>query len=133
MIDLSPLNGFVRQPPFTMETAASVLLSVREGDFLTSVDLKDAYFQIPIHRSSRKWLRFTSDGTVHQFKVLCFGLSTAPQVFTRVFAGMSDWAHPCGIRLLRYLDGRLADPGFLGDQGQTARPRTALALSLAFL
>ena len=35
MIDLSPLNGFVRQPPFTMETAASVLLSIREGDFLT--------------------------------------------------------------------------------------------------
>ena len=26
--------------------------------------------------------------------------------------------------------GRLADPGLLGDQGQTARPKTALALSL---
>ena len=27
VIDLSPLNGFVRQTPFTIETAASVLLS----------------------------------------------------------------------------------------------------------
>ena len=27
---------------------------VREGDFLASLDLKDAYFQIPIHGSSRK-------------------------------------------------------------------------------
>ena len=52
VIDLSPLNGFVRQTPFEMEAAASVLLSVREGDFLASMDLKDAYFQIPIHRSS---------------------------------------------------------------------------------
>ena len=34
VIDLSPLIGFVRQTPFKMETAASVLLSVREGDFL---------------------------------------------------------------------------------------------------
>ena len=52
VIDLSPLNGFVRQTPFKVETAASVLLSFREGDFLASVDLKDAYFQIPVHWSS---------------------------------------------------------------------------------
>ena len=43
-------------------------------------------------------------GMVYQFRALCFGLSTAPQVFTRVFAAMSAWAHSHGIRLLRYLD-----------------------------
>ena len=104
MIDLSHLNDFVQLTPFKMETVASVLLSVREGDFLASLDLKDAYFQIPIHGSSRKLLRFMSEGTVYQFKALCFGLSTAPQVFTRVFAAVSAWAHARGIRLLRYLD-----------------------------
>ena len=81
-----------------------VLLSVREGDFLASLDLKDAYFQFPIHGSSRKLLRFMSEGTVYQFKALCFGLLTAPQVFTRVFAAVSALAHSCEIRLLRYLD-----------------------------
>ena len=34
--------------------------------------------------SSGKFLRFVAFGEVCQFKVLCFGLSTAPQVFTRV-------------------------------------------------
>ena len=87
-----------------METVPSVLLSVREGNFLASLDLKDAYFQIPIHPSSRKLLRFTSEGTVCQFRAMCFGLSTAPQVFTRVFAVVSEWAHSHGIRLLHYLD-----------------------------
>ena len=62
VIDLSHLNDFVQLTSFKMETVASVLLSVREGDFLASLDLKDAYFQIPIHRSSRKLLRFMSDG-----------------------------------------------------------------------
>ena len=38
VIDLSHLTSF------KMETVASVLLSVREGDFLASLDLKDAYF-----------------------------------------------------------------------------------------
>ena len=104
VIDLSHLNEFVHHTRFKMETVASVLLSVREGDFLASLDLKDVYFQIPIHRSSRKPLRFTSEGTVYQFRALCFGLSTAPQVFTRVFAAMSAWAYSQGIRLLRYLD-----------------------------
>ena len=104
MIYLSHLNDFVQLTSFKMETVVSVLLSVREGDFLASLDLKDAYFQIPIHRASRKLLRFMSEGTVYQFKALCFGLSTAPQVFIRVFAAVSAWAHSRGIRLLRYLD-----------------------------
>ena len=104
VIDLSHLNDFVQLTLSKMETVASVLLSVREGDFLASLDLKDAYFQIPIHGSSRKLLRFMSEGTVYQFKALCFGLSTAPQVFTKVFAAVSAWAHYRGIRLLRYLD-----------------------------
>ena len=104
VISLSHLNEFVQLTRFKMETVASVLISVREGDFLASLDLKDAYFQIPIHPSSRKLLRFMSEGTVYQFRALCFGLSTAPQVFTRVFAAVSAWAHSHGIRLLRYLD-----------------------------
>ena len=49
-------------------------------------------------------MRFLSGWTVYQFKALCFRLSTAPQVFTRVFAAVSAWAHSHGMRLLRYLD-----------------------------
>ena len=104
MIDLSHLNGFVQQTPFKMETLASMLLSVREGYFLASIDLKDANFRILVLQASRKLLRFLSGGVVYQFKALCFGLSTAPQVFTRVFAVVSAWDHSHGIRLLRYLD-----------------------------
>ena len=72
VIDLSPLNSAVRQTKFKMETTTSVMASIREGDYMASLDLKDAYFQIPIHPDSRKYLRFTSEGTVYQFKALCF-------------------------------------------------------------
>ena len=43
-------------------------------------------------------------GKVYQFKVLCFGLSTAPQVFTRVMAPVSAILHRMRVRLRRYLD-----------------------------
>ena len=65
MIDLSHLDEFFLQTPFKMETIAFVLLSVREGDFLTFIDPKDAYFQIPVHQSSRKLLKFLSEGAVY--------------------------------------------------------------------
>ena len=47
---------------------------------------------------------FVAFGKVYQFKVLCFGLSTAPQVFTWVMAPVSAFLHQAGIRLRRYLD-----------------------------
>ena len=39
-----------------------------------------------------------------QFRVLCFGLTTAPQVFTRIMAPVSAILHRHGVRMLRYLD-----------------------------
>ena len=41
--------------------------------------------------------------TVYQFKALCFGLSTAPQVFSWVMAPVSAILHSLGIRVRRYL------------------------------
>ena len=104
VIDLSHLNRFVDVSHFQMETIQSVLLSVRQGDWMASIDLKEAYLQVPVHPASRHFLRFVFRGTVYQFKALCFGLSTAPQVFTRVMAPVSAILHSLGIRMRRYLD-----------------------------
>ena len=99
VIDLSSLNNFVTIMKFRMETVVSVC----RGDWIFPLDLQNAYFQIPDHRS-RLYLRFCFESHVYQFKVLCFGLSTAPKVFTRVFALVSEWAYCLGTCLLRYLD-----------------------------
>ena len=103
VIDLSTLNLRIQQTSFKMETLQSVL-SVRPGDWMVSLDLKDVYLQVPMHPESRKFLRFIVEERVYQFKVLCFGLSTAPQVFTRVMAPVSAILHRMGVRLRRYLD-----------------------------
>ena len=104
IIDLPTLNLNVDRTPFRMETSQTVLRAVRRNDWMVSIDLKDAYLQIPIHPASRRFLRFTAGGKTWQFRVLCFGLSTAPQVFTRVMAPVSGFLHQLGIRMLRYLD-----------------------------
>ena len=90
--------------PFKMETIQSVLLSVRPGDWMVSIDLKEAYLQIPVHPDSLKYLRFVVFGRVYQFRALCFGFASAPQVFTQVMAPVSPILHSMGIHLRRYLD-----------------------------
>ena len=104
VIDLLTLNLFMDVSHFQMETIQSVLLSVRHGDWIASIDLKEAYLQIPVHPESCPFLRFVAHGQVYQFTALCFGLSTAPQVFSRVVAPVSAILHSWGIRMRRYLD-----------------------------
>ena len=68
------------------------------------LDLKDAYLQVLIHPTSRKFLWFMAGGKAWQFQVLCFSLTTVPQVFTRVMAPVSSILHWLGVRILCYLD-----------------------------
>ena len=104
IIDLSTLNHYVTSSRFHMETPRSVLNSIRPGDWMISLDLQDAYLQVPVHHDSRRFLRFVVDRKPFQFRVLCFGLTTAPQVFTRIMAPVSAILHRHGVRMLRYLD-----------------------------
>ena len=104
IIDLSTLNDYVTSSHFHMETPQSVLRSIHPGDWMVSLDLQDAYLQVPIHHDSHRYLRFVVEGRTYQFRVLCFGLTTAPQVFTRIMAPVSAILHKYGVRMLRYLD-----------------------------
>ena len=62
IIDLSILNKSVVETKFRMETTRSVLSSLRRGDWMVSLDLQDAYLQIPIHQDSRKFLSLPVQG-----------------------------------------------------------------------
>ena len=101
---LSVLNRGVHTSKFRMETVWTVMAAIKQGDWLSSIDLKDAYFLVPVLRASRKLLRFTWGTQPFHFRVLCFGLSPAPQVFTRMVAPVSAVFLRQGFRLLRYLD-----------------------------
>ena len=71
VIDLSPFNTSVLKTTFRMETPKTVLDSLLPKDWFVAIDLKDAYFQIPMHQNSKKFLRFVWQGQTYQFRVLC--------------------------------------------------------------
>ena len=87
-----------------METPETFRTSLQQGEWVTSVDFKDAYFHIPIQEQSRKYLRFHVQGRTYQFKALPFGLSTAPMEFTVLAKEVKLMASRKGIRIHQYLD-----------------------------
>ncbi len=74
----TPLNAYIIHRTFRMETLSKVIKAVKPVDWLESVDLQDAYMQIPIHPKFQKFLRFKIEGQTYQYKVLPFGLASAP-------------------------------------------------------
>ena len=78
VIDLGSLNKFLAIPNFKMETSESIRTSLRKGEWVTSLDLNDAYLHVPIHTQSQKYLRFHFQGFTYQFTSLPFLLATAP-------------------------------------------------------
>ena len=104
VIDLSRLNKFLIVPHFKMETTRSVATAIQPGDWAVSLDLKDAYFHIPIHPDFQHYLRFALEGSVYQFQALPFGLATAPLIFTMVVRAFVAPLHALGLKLHYYLD-----------------------------
>ena len=87
-----------------METPESIRASLIPGEWVSSIDLTEAYLHIPIHPNSRKYLRVCHMSQVFQFTSLPFGLATAPQVFTMLEKEVKLMTLARGIRLHQYLD-----------------------------
>ena len=104
ILDLSALNKFLSVKTFKMETPETIRLSLQQGEWVTSLDFSDAYFHIPVHVKSRKYLRFHFQSQSYQFRALPFGLSTAPMEFTCVVKEVKLMAESRGIRIHQYLD-----------------------------
>ena len=104
ILNLKPLNKKLVVDTFTMETLRQVIVAVSPGEWLAAIDLKDAYFHVPIHPSHKKFLRFAINGQCYQYRVIPFGLATSPRVFTKVLAPVMAHIRLRGVHIHPYLD-----------------------------
>lgn len=89
---------------FKMEGFSTVRHTVRKGDWLAKLDLKDAYLTVPIFEGHRKFLRFQWGRNLFEFVSLPFGLSSAPWAFTKLMRVVVAVLLKNGLRLVIYLD-----------------------------
>ena len=82
-----------------MDTFRTALKLIQPGCFMASVDLKGAYYSIPIAEEDRKLLMFQWKGKYYQFPCLPNGPSSAPRIFTKilkpVYARLRSIGHTC--------------------------------------
>ena len=107
VINLKPLNKFVVKRHFKMETISVARELINSNDYLGSVDLSDAYFCIPIHKSYRKFLRFIWKEQLYEFVCLPFGYSLAPRTFTKVLKPLYSLLRSNGMKVCYYIDDTL--------------------------
>lgn len=111
ILNLKHLNLNVEYYHFKMETLEHVVQLIRPGCFLASIDLKDAYYSIPVAVEDRKFLRFWWEGQLLQFTCLPNGLSEAPRKFTKALKAPFSTLRAQGHDNSAYID----DSCLIGD------------------
>ena len=71
------------------------------------LDLKDAYYRVPLLKNLRKYVWFRSSGTLYEFLCLCLGLGPVPRIFTKLLKIPITILRRINIKMLIYLDDML--------------------------
>ena len=104
IINMKKLNKFIRKEKFKMLKLKDAFDAIPKGSWACSIDLKEAYLQVPLSRSLRKYVSFSWHGRLYVFRTLCFGLTSAPRLFTKLLRAIVIFARTRGINVLAYLD-----------------------------
>ena len=104
IINLKPLNEFLRYEHFKMEGVKTVKEVIQVDDWLARLDLTDAYLTIPLADRDRRFVRFQWGSKTFEFTCLAFGLGPAPRIFTKLLRPVAAFLRTRGIRLVIYLD-----------------------------
>lgn len=104
ILNLKPLNEFVVYQHFKMDNILTALKLMRPKCFMASVDLKDAYYSVPIALEDRKFLKFEWKGAYYQYTCLPNGLACAPRLFTKILKPIYAHLHSVGHVSMGHID-----------------------------
>ena len=85
-----------------MPTLKHVQQLIQHGDYAFPIDLQDAYLHISIVKHHHHFLCFVWHNVPYQWKVLLFGLATAPRVFMSLTKLILFLCHCKGLHIVIY-------------------------------
>ena len=104
ILNLKHFNCFMHIPSFKMPTLKTVWQLIQQGDYAFSIDLQDAYLHDPIVKHHCRFLCFVWCNVPYQWRVLPFGLATAPRIFTSLTKPILFLWCCKGLHIVIYLD-----------------------------
>ncbi|XP_036347355.1 uncharacterized protein LOC118756716, partial [Rhagoletis pomonella] len=83
-VDYRQLNARSVPDAYPLPRIQHILDKLRQAKYISSLDLKNGYWQIPLEPKSRPYTAFTVPGRgLFQWRVMPFGLHSAPATFQR--------------------------------------------------
>ena len=104
ILNLKHFNPYIHIPYFKMPTIRHVWQLIQHGDYAFYIDWQDAYWHIPIVKYHHCFLQFVWHNVPYQLKILPFGLTTAPWVFTILTKPIFFLCCHNGFCIVIYLD-----------------------------
>lgn len=84
-IDFRQLNAVTKKDAYPLPYISSILDQLRNARYLSTIDIKSAYWQVPVKESCRDYTAFTVPGRgLYRFCRMPFGLTNAPATFQRL-------------------------------------------------
>ena len=84
ILNLKYLNKHVTYNHFKMESLLDVFKIIQPNCWMASVDLKDAFYSVPIHEEHQKYFKFQWLGKIYKFLGMPNGYGEAMRIFTKI-------------------------------------------------
>jgi len=84
ILNLKQFNINIKYKHFKMESIITALECIKKNCYMTSVDLKDAFFSIPMLEAHQKFLKFEHNGKFYKFICMPMGYGPSMRIFTKV-------------------------------------------------
>lgn len=82
-IDFRPLNEVTVSDQYPLPRIQELIRAVKGARYFVALDLRSGYWQIPMDRKSQPMTAFRTEKGLYEFRVMPFGLKTAPATFQR--------------------------------------------------
>ena len=129
ILNLKELNQYIESHHFKMDTFEMALSLVKPDCFFSSVDLRHAYYSVPIAEEDQKYLTFIWKNKVFQYTCLPNGLLSAPRFLTKLMKPVFSTLRQYGHKNIGYIDDSL----LLGDTELDCAKTYQLINSLGFM
>ena len=83
-IDFRKVNNVTRKDAFPLPRMDDCLDALAGSKLFSTLDLASGYWQIPVAEEDRDKTAFNTRNGLHRFRVMPFGLATAPATFERL-------------------------------------------------
>ena len=122
--DCRELNKHFQCPPFRMEHLGQIFPFLRPGMWAAKIDLKHAYFHLPVSKGLQKYLVLKVGDRYFQVLGAPFGLNVLPYLWTQTMKPLSRLWGQKGILAFVYLDDIL----ILGKSAKRLKSQVAVVL-----